>query len=79
MSRTDEQGAVIHVGWTGQVLGMDGLPIPNSALSETIHKTPIREMLLRQSYVPVFLDDQVASGHYEGYCKSGAKNSFLLA
>jgi trehalose 6-phosphate synthase/phosphatase len=26
------------------------------------------------NYVPVFLDDKIAHGHYEGYCKTGKRS-----
>jgi trehalose-6-phosphate synthase len=63
--------SVIHVGWVGNCLdGETGKVIDDEALGP--HKETIRKKLWDQfSYVPIFLTDDVASGHYEGYCKSG--------
>jgi trehalose 6-phosphate synthase/phosphatase len=37
-----------------------------------------REGKKRINYVPVFLDDKIAHGHYEGYCKTGKRSPPII-
>ncbi|KIM27999.1 glycosyltransferase family 20 protein [Serendipita vermifera MAFF 305830] len=83
LSATHEQ---IILAWTGdiessQVTGQRSL-IPFKTLQEedkkgleeaiSEYKSPLdlTEGKKRLNYVPVFLDDKIAHGHYEGYCKT---------
>ncbi|TEB34046.1 trehalose-6-phosphate phosphatase [Coprinellus micaceus] len=59
---TNEQ---VIVGWTGDILAPSAAT--NTGTTNTDHdmeKTPGKT-----TYVPVWLDDKVAHGHYDGYCK----------
>jgi trehalose-phosphatase len=61
---------VVQVGWIGKVYNASGdlvpfVDIPRESLDN------LKEMLWRErKMVPVFLSDQIASGAYEGFCKS---------
>lgn len=76
LSQTHEQ---LLVGWTGDILSSpDNMPIETVSAGDRLafegsldnyipdtddeHDTKIK-------YVPVWLDDKVAHGHYDGYCK----------
>ncbi|KAI0063941.1 trehalose 6-phosphate phosphatase [Artomyces pyxidatus] len=79
LSATHEQ---IIIGWTGDIespVANSGTKIPSNSLSEE-DKTALEEEIARYegddeeikgktAYVPVWLDDKVAHGHYDGYCK----------
>jgi trehalose 6-phosphate synthase/phosphatase len=68
------------IGWTGDVLS----PTPGEIISESSISQEDRESLegalkeyqskeedeAKIHYVPVWLNDKVAHGHYEGYCKT---------
>ncbi|KAF9168867.1 threalose-6-phosphate phosphatase [Mortierella sp. AD011] len=60
----------IQIGWVGEVADQDGYIVPCKNLTEK-HKQNMKEKLWqREKVVPIFLDDDKAAGHYEGYCKS---------
>ncbi|KAI8605114.1 glycosyltransferase family 20-domain-containing protein, partial [Dissophora ornata] len=60
----------IQIGWVGELADQDGFLVPSKNLSET-HKQNVREKLwAKEKVVPIFLDDNRAAGHYEGYCKT---------
>jgi len=75
------------VGWTGDVqspTGSDKIPFDtisqqernefDSALKEYEPRIPDSEdeKDLKTRYVPIWLEDKVAHGHYDGYCKQSA-------
>ncbi|PPQ70030.1 hypothetical protein CVT24_003797 [Panaeolus cyanescens] len=80
LSATHEQ---LIVGWTGDILSTSTDPIPSATVSDgqkDSFETALKEYLPKESdpdderdrktkYVPVWLDDKVAHGHYDGYCK----------
>ncbi|KAI0041612.1 glycosyltransferase family 20 protein [Auriscalpium vulgare] len=82
LSATHEQ---VIIGWTGDVegpipaAGGETTKIPASSVSEE-DKAALEEKIAaykgedeekgRTTYVPVWLDDKVAHGHYDGYCKT---------
>ncbi|THH14614.1 hypothetical protein EW146_g5739 [Bondarzewia mesenterica] len=80
LSATHEQ---LIIGWTGDIespipsSGGEKLKIPSNSLSEE-DKTALEEEIAKfeteeddgkTTYVPIWLDDKVAHGHYDGYCK----------
>ncbi|KAI0000127.1 glycosyltransferase family 20 protein [Russula compacta] len=71
------------VGWVGDIESPntnsagEKIMIPTTSLSEE-DKTALEEQLasfksedeeVKMTYVPILLDDKVAHGHYDGYCK----------
>lgn len=79
LSDTHEQ---LIVGWTGDILSAtpnekissDSVSIPDrAALDQSLKAYQPRESEGeddgRTQYLPVWLDDKVAHGHYDGYCK----------
>ncbi|KAJ3102876.1 threalose-6-phosphate phosphatase [Phlyctochytrium bullatum] len=64
-----EESQVVHVGWVGQMHDKDGKAIDASQVTAQ-QKDALRQELAEDNFVPVFLDDKVAYGHYEGYCKT---------
>ena len=61
----------IQIGWVGELADQDGYLVPSKNLSET-HKQNLKEKLwAKEKVVPIFLEDNRAAGHYEGYCKTG--------
>lgn len=62
---------IIQIGWVGELADQDGYVVPSKNLSES-HRQALKEKLWQQEkVVPIFLDDNRAAGHYEGYCKGG--------
>ncbi|KAF9116681.1 threalose-6-phosphate phosphatase [Mortierella sp. AM989] len=60
----------IQIGWVGEVSDQDGFVVPCKNLTDK-HKKNIKEKLWqKEKVVPIFLNDDRAAGHYEGYCKS---------
>ena len=80
LSHSHEQ---LIVGWTGDILSSPTETVPSDTISqkereefETALKDyhpkesdPDDERDRKTKYVPVWLDDKVAHGHYDGYCK----------
>ncbi|KAF8156017.1 trehalose-6-phosphate phosphatase [Crassisporium funariophilum] len=80
LSHSHEQ---LIVGWTGDILSSSSDKVPADTVSpeerlsfETTLKKyhpkesdPDDERDRKTKYVPVWLDDKVAHGHYDGYCK----------
>jgi trehalose 6-phosphate synthase/phosphatase len=69
------------VGWTGEILlEGSGQPVPfailqeadRSRLEEAIQTHKEADETRPVKLHPVLLDDKVARGHYEGYCKNSA-------
>ncbi|KAG0292977.1 threalose-6-phosphate phosphatase [Dissophora globulifera] len=60
----------IQIGWVGELADQDGYVVPAKNLTEK-HKRNLRDKLwAKEKVVPIFLDDNRAAGHYEGYCKT---------
>lgn len=88
LSHSHEQ---LIVGWTGDILSSPTETIPSDGVSqkereefETALKNchpkesdPDDERDRKTKYVPVWLDDKVAHGHYDGYCKQSTCSDFL--
>lgn len=90
LSQTHEQ---LIVGWTGDFqspTGTDKIPMDTISQQErNDFETTLREYHSKESdpddendqrtmYVPVWLEDKVAHGHYDGYCKQSVYFSPLL-
>ncbi|CAA7261208.1 unnamed protein product [Cyclocybe aegerita] len=81
MSQTHEQ---LIVGWTGDIMASptDKVPVDNVSLKEREEfEVALKNYLPKENdpddqrdrktkYVPVWLEDKVAHGHYDGYCKT---------
>lgn len=84
LSATHEQIILAWTGdiESGPVASTHRNPVPFTTLGEDDKRTleaeianyksviDIGERRKKMNYVPVFLDDKVAHGHYEGYCKT---------
>ncbi|KAL1921421.1 uncharacterized protein VTP21DRAFT_11137 [Calcarisporiella thermophila] len=69
-SLQEEWGESIHVGWVGHCSDEKGELI-ESCMLYPHYKKSLQEQLWREGkIVPVFLEDKISAGHYEGYCKS---------
>ena len=82
LSSTHEQ---LIVGWTGDILNPETDTIPSSAITPEEKASFDNALATQQGnlkdpeaeeepdtkthYVPVWMDDKVAHGHYDGYCK----------
>jgi trehalose 6-phosphate synthase/phosphatase len=80
LSATHEQ---LIIGWTGDIeTGTPGERVPTSSISQE-DKDSLKDALAiytpreadpdddkKTHYVPVWQDDKVAHGHYDGYCKT---------
>ncbi|KAJ6562568.1 trehalose 6-phosphate phosphatase [Mycena capillaripes] len=78
LSATHEQ---LIIGWTGDVQSASGDRVPSESVSEEDRAAlddALRTYQPKESdpdddrktvYVPVWLEDSVAHGHYDGYCK----------
>lgn len=73
----------VIVGWTGDLergaaSTGEKVKIPAASVSESDRAALVEAIETHKSedgpikYVPVFLDDDVAHGHYDGYCKTSA-------
>ena len=83
MSHSHEQ---IIIGWTGDILSSPTDKIPIDTVTEKEREEfeaalkayhpkesdPDDERDRKTKYVPVWLEDKVAHGHYDGYCKQSA-------
>lgn len=63
----EETMDVVHVGWTGQLLDETKEQI-HDAIDPALINNLVQK--IGPKYVPVFLDEETARGHYYGYCKS---------
>lgn len=79
LSATHEQ---VIIGWTGDILyAGPNEKIPTNAITaedRIVYEDALKSYTPKESdpdddrkttYVPVWLDDKVAHGHYDGYCK----------
>lgn len=85
MAATHEQ---LIIGWTGDIeSGTPGERVPASSISQE-DKDSLEEALAtyipreadpdddkKTQYIPVWQDDKVAHGHYDGYCKTSKLTS----
>ena len=62
---------VVHIGWTGLAFDEDKHVVDAASLSSDVRGELTRALLTGYKSVPVFVDDKISQGHYEGYCKSG--------
>jgi trehalose 6-phosphate synthase/phosphatase len=91
LSATHEQ---LIIGWTGDIeTNTPGERVPMNSISQE-DKYSLQDALAtytpreadpdddkKTHYVPVWLDDKVAHGHYDGYCKTSEfifKVAYLL-
>lgn len=88
LSQTHEQ---LIVGWTGDVMCSADDKVPADTVSAE-EKAAFEDALdgyvpdsddetqnSKAKYVPVWLDDKVAHGHYDGYCKQSELLSLPLS
>lgn len=59
-----------YVGFVGQISDAEDKPIEQSCYTEELKKS-VECFLLEKKVVPVFLEDELHHGHYEGFCKTG--------
>ena len=90
LSHSHEQ---LIVGWTGDILSSPTDTIPSDGISQKERgefeaalkdyhpkeSDPDDERDRKTKYVPVWLDDKVAHGHYDGYCKQSTCLHFLFS
>jgi trehalose 6-phosphate synthase/phosphatase len=90
LSATHEQIILAWTGdiESGPVASTHRNPVPFTTLGEDDKQTleaeianyrsviDVGEGKKKLNYVPVFLDDKVAHGHYEGYCKTSKWDSW---
>lgn len=80
----------VIVGWTGDILSAttgDKIPVESveqknrDGLDDALRSYTPREADpdddRKSTYVPVWLEDKVAHGHYDGYCKASESNIFV--
>lgn len=66
---------VLHIGWTGLINKNDESIVED--LSETEKNELYNQLKENHSCLPLFVDSESVSGHYDGYCKtSKVKLSF---
>lgn len=88
LSATHDQ---IIVGWTGDIVSPTHTDKVSPASVSEADRAALDEALTtytpkesdpdddkKTTYVPVWMDDQVAHGHYDGYCKQSASLSIAL-
>jgi trehalose 6-phosphate synthase/phosphatase len=76
--RENEDENLLHIGWTGPILDTNNSNTSNnnmkvnggSGLNEDM-KQALMEELKPHHCVPVLMEDKVAIGSYDGYCKTG--------
>lgn len=61
---------VLHIGWTGVCFDSAGNETDISGLDANLAQE-LNEELLAKGQLAVHLAHSAATGHYEGYCKSG--------
>jgi len=91
LSHTHEQIILAWTGdiESGPIASTQRNPVPFTTLSED-DKTGLEAELSnyksvidvgegkkKMHYVPVFLDDKIAHGHYEGYCKTSTSQDYI--
>ncbi|KAJ3328575.1 threalose-6-phosphate phosphatase [Blyttiomyces sp. JEL0837] len=69
-----EDENVLHIGWVGHCMDDDGKTIDFGTAPMSVRKS-LHNAMSGQKLVPVFLDEQVAYGHYEGYLTDGTSES----
>ena len=87
LSGTHEQ---LVIGWTGDIeTSVPGEKVPTSTISDA-DKFALEEALAtytpreadpdddkKTTYIPVWQDDKVAHGHYDGYCKASESSALI--
>ena len=86
LSQTHEQ---VIVGWTGDIMALeDKVPVDTVSADDRASFQDALNGYVPDSdderdkeakYVPVWLDDKVAHGHYDGYCKQSKPLSLPLS
>ena len=86
LSQTHEQ---LIVGWTGDIMSLaDKVPVDTISADDRASFQDALDGYVPDSddeqdkvakYVPVWLDDKVAHGHYDGYCKQSKSPSLPLS
>ncbi|ORX94443.1 hypothetical protein K493DRAFT_221227 [Basidiobolus meristosporus CBS 931.73] len=60
----------VRVGFVGDIYDESGSLVPSTEITDA-HKTALRKLCWEDSQlIPIFLEDTLAKGHYDGYCKS---------
>lgn len=61
----------LYVGSTGNIVSTVKDHIPADKVTEDERESLCQLLMSKHSVVPLFIDDHLAHGHYEGYCKQG--------
>ncbi|KAI9011250.1 glycosyltransferase family 20-domain-containing protein [Gaertneriomyces semiglobifer] len=61
---------VVQVGWPGHVLDEEGYNLDVTSMDQDSLDELHQQFWDQKKCVPVLLDERVAQGHYEGYCKA---------
>jgi trehalose-6-phosphate synthase len=69
-SLVSHPGTLLHIGWSGYILDEDGLPIDLDPLSPPLQAQIQERLLDEKQCVAVMYNNRLATGHYDGYCKS---------
>lgn len=68
----------LYVGSTGNIVSTVKDHIPADKVTEDERESLCQLLMSKHSVVPLFIDDHLAHGHYEGYCKQGKKGRVKL-
>ncbi|KAI9138180.1 glycosyltransferase family 20-domain-containing protein [Paraphysoderma sedebokerense] len=69
MKSLEKVSDCIYIGYIGSVYDEDGYLIDLNKLGEEYIDAIKTQLLKEKNCIPVFLDEKIAAGHYEGYCK----------
>lgn len=61
----------LYIGGTGSILSHDKHPVDSSLITD-LEKESLKSLLdLKYDMIPIFIQDKLSFGHYEGYSKQG--------
>ena len=63
---------VVYVAWTGPITDVNGTLVDPSTLPPELLDELKKQLWNDYKYIPVIVEDKVATGAYEGYCKTRA-------
>ncbi|ORY92359.1 glycosyltransferase family 20-domain-containing protein [Syncephalastrum racemosum] len=59
----------LYIGSTGNIMSNHSDHVPSEEIREEERNSLGSLLFLKHQMIPIFLDDKLAHGHYEGYCK----------
>ncbi|KAF9930311.1 threalose-6-phosphate phosphatase [Linnemannia zychae] len=59
----------IQIGWVGEIVDQDEYIVPTKNLTREQKQSLKDKLWKKEKVIPIFLEDNRAAGHYEGYCK----------